>query len=153
MFPDLLISFNPAPEVYHDSNGYVISEQSKPPDFVMEIASRSTGREHTRNKRTWYARLGLPEYWWFDQTGGFHGSRPAGDRLADGRYEPILIETMEDGILQCYSALLNLFIRWENGERRGIRWRGRQPAPHPGVFIGAAVSQVIGISPRPEPGP
>lgn len=140
VFPDLLISFNPAPEAYHDSNGYVISEQSKPADFVMEIASRSTSREHKGNKRTWYAGLGLPEYWWFDQTGGFHRSWLAGDRLSDGRYEPILIETVEDGILQGYSPLLNLFIRWENRERRGIRSKGRQPAPHPGVFIDAAVS-------------
>ena len=27
-------------------------------------------------------------------------------------YERVLIETVEDGILQGYSALLNLFIRW-----------------------------------------
>ena len=78
----------------------------------MEIAAHSTGREDTRNKRAWYAGLGVPEYWWFDQTGELHGSKLAGDPLADGRYERVPIYTVEDGILQGYSALLNLFIRW-----------------------------------------
>ena len=89
-FPDLLIAFDADPEAYQDSNSYVISEQGKPPDFVMEIASESTGQEDTGNKRTWYAGLGIPEYWRFDQTGRFHGSRLAGDRLVDGQYEPIV---------------------------------------------------------------
>ena len=55
-FPDLLIAFDANPEAYQDSNSYVISEQGKPPDFVMEIASQSTGQEDTGNKRTWASR-------------------------------------------------------------------------------------------------
>ena len=47
----------------------------------MEIAAHSTGREDTRNKRAWYAGLGVPEYWWFDQIGELHGSKFAGDPL------------------------------------------------------------------------
>ena len=118
-FPDLLIAFNADPEAYQDSNSYVISEQGKPPDFVMEIASESTGQEDTGNKRTWYASLGIPEYWRFDQTGRFHGSRLAGDQLVDGRYEPIPIEEVEEGVLQGHSAALGLLVRWERGE---LRW-------------------------------
>ena len=118
-FPDLLIAFDADPEAYQDSNSYVISEQGKPPDFVMEIASESTGQEDTGNKRTWYAGLGIPEYWRFDQIGRFHGSRLAGDRLVDGQYEPISIEEIQAGILQGYSAALGLFVRWERGE---LRW-------------------------------
>ena len=120
-FPDLLIAFGADPEAYQDSNSYVISEQGKPPDFVMEIASESTGQEDTGNKRTWYADLGIPEYWRFDQTGRFHGSRLAGDRLVDGQYEPISIDEIEveEGVLQGYSAALGLFVRWERGE---LRW-------------------------------
>ena len=117
--PDLLIAFDADPEAYKGSNSYVISEQGKPPDFVMEIASESTGQEDTGNKRTWYASLGIPEYWRFDQTGGFHGSRLAGDRLVDGRYEPIAIEEVEQEVLQGYSAALGLLVRWERGE---LRW-------------------------------
>ena len=118
-FPDLLIAFGADPQAYQDSNSYVISEQGKPPDFVMEIASETTGQEDTGNKRTWYASLGIPEYWRFDQTGRFHGSRLAGDRLVDGQYEPISIDEIEAGILQGYSAALGLFVRWERGE---LRW-------------------------------
>ena len=42
-YPDLLVSFNADPAAYYRSNGYIISEQGKPPDFVLEIASASTG--------------------------------------------------------------------------------------------------------------
>ena len=41
--PDLLIAFNVDPAAYHASNGYIVSEQGKPPDFVLEVASESTG--------------------------------------------------------------------------------------------------------------
>ena len=51
----------------------------------------------------------------------------AGDRLTDGRYEPVPIETVEDGILQGYSAAVNLFIRWEHGE---LRWHDPETGQH-----------------------
>ena len=53
--PDLLIAFNVSPEDYAASNGYIISEQGKPPDFVMEVASESTADVDTGAKRTDYA--------------------------------------------------------------------------------------------------
>ena len=45
--PDLLIAFNVDPAAYHASNGYIVSEQGKPPDFVLEVASESTGATDT----------------------------------------------------------------------------------------------------------
>ena len=114
--PDLLIAFDADPELYRENNGYIVSEQDKPPDFVLEIASPSTGREDTTGKRDYYASLGISEYWRFDETGQWHGSRLAGDRLAAGEYQPLPIETLEDGSLQGYSAVLDLFLRWENGQ-------------------------------------
>ena len=62
MDPDLLVAFNADVQTYRDSNGYVISEQGKPPDFVMEIASRSTSQHDVVDKRPAYASLGIPEY-------------------------------------------------------------------------------------------
>ena len=41
----MLVAFDADPANYKASNGYLISEQGKPPDFVLEIASRRTGRE------------------------------------------------------------------------------------------------------------
>ena len=117
--PDLFIAFDVDPAVYVARNAYVVSEQGKPPDFVLEIASPSTAHIDVGEKRTDYAALGIPEYWRFDETGRHHGSRLAGDRLVDGQYEPIHIEELAEDTLQGYSGVLNLNIRWEGGQ---LRW-------------------------------
>ena len=65
------------PTAYYRRNAYVISELGKPPDFVLEIASRSAGRQDHRAKRRDYAALGIPEYWRFDETGRYQGTRLA----------------------------------------------------------------------------
>ena len=77
--PDLLVAFDVDPPAYKKNNGYIISEQGKPPDFVMEIASESTSDVDVGAKRTDYAALGIPEYWRFDETGEHHGTRRAGE--------------------------------------------------------------------------
>ena len=38
-YPDLLVAFGVDPAAYCRSNAYIIEEQGKPPDFVLEIAS------------------------------------------------------------------------------------------------------------------
>ena len=114
--PDLLIALGADPETYRENNGYIISVQGKPPDFVLEIASRPTGRRDVVQRRARYAALGIPEYWRLDETGEFHGTMLAGDRLVDNQYEPIPIETVEEGVLQGYSTALNHFIRWDQGQ-------------------------------------
>ena len=116
VYPDMLVAFNVDRAAYRARNGYVISEQGKPPDFVLEIASRSTGRRDTIEKRVIYASLGIPEYWRFDETGQYHGTRLAGDRLVDGRYEPIRIDELPNGILQGHSTVLNVDLRWTEGQ-------------------------------------
>ena len=80
-YPDLLVAFDVDPAAYEDSNGYIIDEQGKPPDFVLEIASRHTGHVDVGEKRVAYESLGILEYWRFDETGQHHGARLAGDRL------------------------------------------------------------------------
>ena len=86
-YPDLLVAFDADPALYDANNGYVISEQGKPPDFVLEIASRHTGHIDIDEKREAYAELRIPEYWRFDETGRYHRTRLAGDRLV-GRPVP-----------------------------------------------------------------
>ena len=117
-YPDLLVAFEVDPGRYKESNGYIIAEQRKPPDFVLEIASESTGSVDVGAKRDDYAALSIPEYWRFDETetGRYHGARLAGDRLADGGYVPIPIDELPDGSLQGYSGVLNLSLRWQRGE-------------------------------------
>ena len=104
------------PETYRDINAYIISEQGKPPDLVLEIASQATGHIDVGEKREFYQGLLIPEYWRFDATGEFHGARLAGDRLVNGRYEPIDIAELNGGVLQGHSEVLNLEWRWEDGQ-------------------------------------
>ena len=113
--PDMLVSFNAYPNVFRARNGYVIAEQGKPPDFVLEVASVSTGRRDAVDKRITYAALDIPEYWRFDETGQYHGTKLAGDRLVGGQYEPIPIDELSDGSLQGHSAILNVDVRWVDG--------------------------------------
>ena len=114
-YPDLLIAFDVDPAAYHGSNAYIISEQGKPPDFVLEVASRYTGNEDTGEKREVYAAFGIPEYWRFDETGEYHGTRLAGDRLVDGVYEAIEVDLLTEDTLQGHSDVLDLDIRWHAG--------------------------------------
>ena len=118
--PDCLVSFGltaiPPVEII-ESNGYNISEIGKPPDFVLEVASESTGRRDYTEKRVIYAGLKVVEYWRFDRTGGrFHNAALAGDRLAaDGTYEPIPVYEHPDGTFRGYSAVLGLELHWVDG--------------------------------------
>ena len=129
--PDMVISFDADPALYRQDNAYVISWQGKPPDLVLEIASRRTGRQDVENKPTRYAALGIPECWRFDETGEFHGTRLAGDRLVEDRYELVPIETLEDRVVQSYSGVLNLFIQWSHGE---LRWHDPKTGQHISTF-------------------
>ena len=129
--PDLLIAFDVDPQLYREDNGYIVQAQGKPPDFVLEVASRSTGSEDTGPKRDDYAALGIVEYWRFDETGEFHGSKLAGDRLVDGVYQPIQIDELDDGVLQGYSAALNLILRWERGQ---LGWYDPRTEQHIATF-------------------
>ena len=112
-YPDLLVAFGVDPASYYASNAYVIDEQGKPPDLVLEVASRSSGRVDTVEKRRDYAALLVPEYWRFDETGIFHGEKLAGDRLVGGEYVAIEVEELADGSVQGYSEALDLNVRWE----------------------------------------
>ena len=122
LYPDCIVAFGmprPKPEVV-DANGYIISELGKPPDFVLEIASKSTGERDCTEKRVTYANLGVLEYWRFDHTGGdFHDAALAGDRLTPaGVYEPIRVEQTPEGIYRGYSTALGLELRWDAGKLR-----------------------------------
>ena len=111
--PDLLVAFEVDPAAYKASNGYIISEQGKPPEFVLEVASESTAEIDPGDKRRDYAALGISEYWRFDETGEHHGAR-----LVEREYVALPIEQLPDGSLQGYSTALDLNLRWERGELR-----------------------------------
>ena len=119
--PDCMVAIGIAvpPADIAAANGYTISEIGRPPDFVLEVASKSTGRRDYIQKREDYAGYGVAEYWRFDHTGGrYHDTGLAGDRLVNGRYEPIQVDTGEDGIIRGYSPALALELHWHHSRLR-----------------------------------
>ncbi len=119
LFPDLLIAFDADQTSRRARNGYLIPEQGKPPDFVLEVASKTTGQRDETFKREAYAAMGIPEYWRFDHTGGlYYRERLAGDQLVDGAYVPIHINRVDDHHWG-HSAVLGLDLCWEYGQ---LRW-------------------------------
>ena len=130
--PDCVVAFDVDPERITNTNGYVISEVGKPPEFVLEVASRTTGRNDYTTKRDSYASLGVVEYWRFDHTGGrYHDAALAGDRLVGDAYVPVQTIQEADGLRWGHSAVLELDLCWDNGELRFYDPAGRAYLPRP----------------------
>ena len=118
--PDLLVAFGVDRAGIIDQRGYSIEQWGKPPDFVLEVASETTGHNDIADKRVDYAAFGIPEYWHFDPSGGqYHGEPLAGDRLVGGTYRPIPIESSDDAHFWGRSEALGLNLCWEEGR---LRW-------------------------------
>lgn len=122
-YPDLVIAYGVEPDAISENNGYEIDVVGKPPDFVLEVASPSTGRADYTTKRDDYAAFGVGEYWRFDYSGGrYHDAPLAGDRLIQGGYEPIPVAEDRPGKLfgmsSGYSAVLDLYLCWDEGNLR-----------------------------------
>ena len=118
--PDLMVAFDCNRDLLIRQKGYATLTQGKPPDFVLEVASESTGAVDYTDKRDEYAGYGIPEYWRFDPSGGnYHDVALAGDRLVDGEYERIEIEPLDGTNCRGYSAVLGLWLYWEDHQ---LRW-------------------------------
>ena len=112
--PDCIVVFDVPPDAVYDANGYVIDEVGKPPDFALEVASKSTARRDYTVKRDAYARYGVREYWRFDPSGGErYDAALAGDALVGDRYEPIQTREGADGVIRGYSAVLDIELHWD----------------------------------------
>ena len=115
-YPDLLVAFDVNPDAYEERNGYVIDEQGKPPDFILEVASRHTARTDLNEKKDYYEGLRVGEYWLFDSEGEFYRFTLRGYQLEGDRYRPIPVEEISPGVFQGYSAALGLNLRAEAGD-------------------------------------
>ena len=120
--PDCLVAFGLTvpPQLIEDiANGYVISELGKPPDFVLEVASPTTGRRDYTVKREIYAAYRVGEFWRFDRTGGrYHDTGLAGDLLFGNAYRRAEVVTGPDGVMRGYSPALGLELHWHGGRLR-----------------------------------
>ena len=114
--PDCYVAFNVDVGAIWPRNGYMTWIADKPPDFALEIASKTTGYRDMVVKRRDYARIGISEYWRFDPTGGeFHGVPMSGDRLVDGQYQAIQTQIEPDGSIWGYSEVMDLWLVWDSG--------------------------------------
>ena len=119
--PDCVVAFGVDARAVVSRNGYVIQHAGKPPDFVLEVASRSTGRRDYTVKREGYAGYGVREYWRFDHTGGrFHDAPLAGDVLAGEEYTPIPINRDPT---ECCGAAARCWVWTSAGTRVSSRLR------------------------------
>ena len=130
-YPDLLVAFDVNPAAYAARNGYVVSEQGKPPDFILEVVSRHTASDDLEGKKDYYERLGAGEYWLFDSRGEFYGFTLRGHRLERGRYRPIAVSEISPGVFQGYSAALNVDLRAEDGN---LGWHDPATGEHIPTF-------------------
>ena len=126
--PDLLVAFGIDRGQAIEQNGYSIRDLGKPPDFVLEVASVRTAENDIGPKRVDYANFGIPEYWRFDPTGGQRYDTPlAGERLAEGAYQPIEIIEVEPEHLHGHSDVLGLDLCWRDGN---LRWYDSAAGEH-----------------------
>ena len=87
--PDAFVAFGVDE---HPQLSYKLWEQSKVPDFVLEVVSRRTWRKDVYDKPGLYAALGIAEYWLFDpyRVRRDGGAVLEGRRLGDrGTWEPV----------------------------------------------------------------
>ena len=114
--PDVYLAFGVDAQTIRPRKLYLPWEVGKPPDWVLEIGSSSTGHVDTGRKRAIYARIGVPEYWRFDPSteSGYHGQKLAGERLVGGVYRPLPLTTAPDGVLKGYSPVLGVSLCWDN---------------------------------------
>ena len=113
--PDVFVVFGVEDRVRRH---YLVWEEGKGPDFVLEVASKSTWREDLGPKRKVYARLGVKEYWLYDPTGEYLTPVLQGIRLAGSAYVRQLAVTSSDGALMLHSETLGLELRAKDGEMR-----------------------------------
>jgi Uma2 family endonuclease len=114
--PDVCLVFGVDEQAIRPRRLYLPWEAGKPPDWVLEVASPTTGREDINRKPGVYAHIGVPEYWRFDPSGGrYHGAPMAGNILVGGEYQAVELTTDPDGVLKGYSPVLGLSLAWDEG--------------------------------------
>ena len=107
----------PAPDVYvafdvanRHRNSYVVWEEGKPPDFVLEVVSPSSRKRDAKEKPDIYADIGVPELFLYDpgdeDEPALSGFELLGGR--GGRYRPLPRERLPGGVVGVRSKVLGL---------------------------------------------
>ncbi len=103
----------------HDRPNYLLWEERKGPDVVIELTSSSTRREDVEDKFRFYRDvLRVKEYFLFDPLGDYLDPSLQGHRLRGGQYHPIRLDAG-----RLHSQVLRLHL-----ERHGRELRLFDPA-------------------------
>jgi Uma2 family endonuclease len=116
--PDIFVVLD-VPQ-YRVRKSWVVWEEGKGPDVVIELLSESTAHtDKTEKKLIYQDRLRVSEYFWYDPYSG----ELAGFALRDGAYEPIVADTAGRLPSQRLDLLL---VRWDGVYRdeqaTWLRW-------------------------------
>ena len=99
--PDVLVTFGMGKK---NRRTYLVWEEGKVPDFVMEFSSKGTYRNDLGSKMELYASLGIQDYFLYDAEGVYLPSPIMGFTLINGVYTPI----SENPNQRLHSTALNL---------------------------------------------
>ncbi len=97
-----------------ERKSWVVWEEGKAPDLIIELLSESTAQEDkTHKKQIYQEKMRVPEYFWYDP---FNPDDFTGFSLQNGEYQPLTFDDNQ----HLYSARLNLkLVRWQ-GEYKGV---------------------------------
>ncbi|MGF1477946.1 MAG: Uma2 family endonuclease [Cyanophyceae cyanobacterium] len=96
-----------------ERKSWVVWEEGKGPDVVIELLSDSTrDQDKTEKKAIYQNQMRVPEYFWFDP---FNPQDWAGFALRDGVYEPLVTDCQRFVSQQLQLAL----VQWD-GTYRGV---------------------------------
>ena len=114
--PDIYVVMG-APAGLRDT--YLLWNEPKGPDFVLEVTSASTRHNDERRKRDVYAALGVREYFLYDPRAEWLAPPLQGWRLHEGTYRAVPAVTMlSNSGVAVASEVLGLELRDERAERR-----------------------------------
>ena len=105
--PDVLVSYGLGKK---PRQTYLVWEEGKPPDFVMEFSKR-TFRKDLTDKKDIYASLNIKDYILYDTEGIYLPSPLIGYELIDGSYKEITPDA--DGGIHSSALNLDFHIREE----------------------------------------
>lgn len=119
---------------------YFLWEHALPPDFVLEMASKTTYQRDKVAKRDLYASIGVKDYFMFDPTGRYLDEPLLGFRLDKKRPSKVVAPTrLPDGGLSMHSDVLRLDLRaWRGGDHPTLRFFD----PATGSYLLSAEEQV-----------
>ena len=107
--PDLYVAFGVA---NRPRKVYVVWEERKPPDFVLEVVSPSSRRRDDTEKPRLYAKMGVPEFFRYDPYGKLKPAL-AGFRLRRGNcpeYRRVPPGRLANGAMGVPSKALGLYL-------------------------------------------